>query len=215
MNPRTGQQIYPGLMVGSESGWPSYWGGSAPARSDFWALWAFDNPQWNWWTFDYDRDLVFAEAKLGPLVDHNDADISAFKARGGKLITYHGLADPVAAATETIGYYQRVRSAQGSQQAIDSFFRLFLAPGMGHCGGGTGPNVFGNSGSAAPNSTAANDLLMALDRWVEQGTAPDSIVAARVADGAVNMTRPLCPYPKQAVHKGSGSTNDAASFSCQ
>lgn len=214
-NPRTNAQIYPGQPVGTESGWPGYWGGTAPVRSDFWALWVFDNPQWNWWTFDYDRDMTFSLAKVGPLVDQNNADISAFKARGGKLITYQGWADPVVNAIDTIAYYDRVRTAQGSQQATDGFFRLFLAPGMGHCSGGTGPTVFGNGGSQVPNATADNDLLMALDRWVDQGVAPEKIVASRVQSGAVTATRPLCPYPKKAVYNGSGSTSDAANFSCQ
>lgn len=214
-NPRTGAQIYPGQPVGTESGWPSYWGGTTPVRNDFWALWVYENPSWNPWSFDYDRDMAFSLAKVGPLVDHNDADIAAFKARGGKLITYQGWADPVVNPVDTIAYYERVRTAQGGQQNVDSFFRLFLAPGVGHCGGGTGPTVFGNSGTQAPNATAANDLLMALDRWVEQGAAPDSIIASRVQNGAVNWTRPLCPYPKQAVYRGSGSTTDAASFTCQ
>lgn len=214
-NPRTSAQIYPGQPVGTESGWPGYWGGSAPVRSDFWALWVFDNPQWNWWTFDYDRDMTFSLAKVGPLVDQNNADIAAFKARGGKLITYQGWADPVVNAIDTIAYYDRVKGLQGSQQATDSFFRLFLAPGMGHCSGGTGPTVFGNGGNQAPNATADNDLLMALDRWVDQGVAPEKIVASRVQSGAVTATRPLCPYPKKAVYSGSGSTTDAANFTCQ
>lgn len=214
-NPRTGTQIYPGQPVGTESGWPAYWGGTAPVRSDFWALWVFDNPSWNWWSFDYDRDMAFSLAKVGPLVDQNNTDLSAFKASGGKLITYQGWSDPVVNAVDTIAYYDRVRTAQGGQQNVDGFFRLFLAPGMGHCSGGTGPTTFGNSGAQAPNASAANDLLMALDRWVEQGVAPDSIVASRVQAGAVTASRPLCPYPKQAVYKGSGSTSDAGSFSCQ
>lgn len=214
-NPRTNAQIYPGQPVGTESGWPSYWGGTAPVRSDFWALWVFDNPQWNWWTFDYDRDMSFSLAKLGPLVDQNSTDLSAFQARGGKLITYQGWADPVVNPIDTIAYYERVRSAQGGQQATDGFFRLFLAPGVGHCGGGTGPTVFGNSGTQAPSASAGNDLLMALDRWVEQGVAPDAIVASRVQAGVATETRPLCPYPKKAVYKGSGSTTEAANFSCQ
>lgn len=214
-NPRTNAQIYPGQPVGTESGWPSYWGGTAPVRSDFWALWVFENPQWNWWTFDYDRDMTFSLAKLGPLVDQNNTDLSAFQARGGKLITYQGWADPVVNPIDTIAYYERVRSARGGQQATDGFFRLFLAPGVGHCGGGTGQTVFGNSGTQAPNASAGNDLLMALDRWVDQGVAPDAIVASRVQAGVATETRPLCPYPKKAVYKGSGSTTEAANFTCQ
>ncbi len=214
-NPRTAAQIYPGPVVGSESGWSSYWGGTAPTRSDFWALWVYDNPQWNWWTFDFDRDMSFSLAKVGPLVDQNSTDLSAFKARGGKLITFQGWIDPVVNANDTIAYYEKVRTAQGSQQNIDGFFRLFLAPGMGHVSGGTGPVVFGNGGLQAPNPSAANDLLMALDKWVETDSAPATVVASQVQAGAVVATRPLCAYPKAAVYKGSGATTDAGNFSCQ
>ncbi len=214
-NLRTGAQIYPGYPVGSESGWSGYWGGAEPVRADYWRLWVFDNPQWNWWTFDYDRDLTFADAKISPLVDQTSADLAAFKAAGGKAIVFQGWQDAVVNPIDTIAYYDRVRSAQGTQAATDAFFRLFLVPGMGHCSGGAGATTFGNSGGQAPNPGASNDLLMALDRWVEQDAAPDSITAARVTSGTVVRTRPLCAYPKKAVYKGSGSTDDAANFSCQ
>lgn len=208
--------IYPGPVVGTESTWPSYWGGTSPVRADFWSLWHFGNPQWDWWTFDYDKDYDAALAKLGPLVDHNDTDIAAFKSRGGKLIAYHGWGDAVVSALDTIRYYEKVRAVQGSQQATDGFYRLFLAPGMAHCEGGTGPTVFGNQGRQAPNASAANDLLMALDQWVEKGVAPDAIVASQVdASGTATVTRPLCAYPKKAAYKGSGSTNDARNFECR
>ena len=207
--------VYPGPVVGTESTWPTYWGSTAPVRADFWSLWHFDNPRWDWWTFDYDKDYNAALAKLGPLVDQVNPDIGAFKARGGKLITYHGWADAVVSALDTIRYYEQVRDRQGSQQATDSFFRLFLVPGMGHCQGGSGPTVFGNGGLQAPQPDAANDLLMALDRWVESGSAPDAIIASQIGGGTVTATRPLCAYPKRAVYKGAGRTDDAANFSCR
>ncbi len=214
-NARTGAQIYPGYVVGSEAGWSGYWGGAEPVRADYWRLWVFENPQWSWWTFDYDRDLVYADAKVGPLVDQTSADLSAFKASSGKAIVFQGWQDAVVNPLDTIAYLDRVTAAQGSQAATDSFMRLFLVPGMGHCSGGAGATTFGNSGGQAPTASASNDLLMALDRWVEQGAAPDSIVATRVSNGAAVRTRPLCAYPKKAVYQGSGSTDDAASFRCQ
>lgn len=214
-NRRTGEQIYPGLPVGTESGWPGYWGGSEPVRADYWRLWVFENPQWNWWTFDYDRDLAFADAKIGPLVDQNNADISAFKARGAKAIVYQGWQDPVVNAVDTIAYYDRVRALQGSQAETDAFFRLFMVPGMGHCSGGSGATHFGNQGGPSPTPSADHDLLMALDRWVEGGAAPDRLIATRVVGGAAVRTRPLCPHPRVATYSGTGSTDDAASFSCQ
>jgi feruloyl esterase len=214
-NRRTGEQLYPGLLVGTESGWPGYWGGSEPVRADYWRLWVFENPQWNWWTFDYDRDLAFADAKLGAQVDQNSADLAAFKARGGKAIVYQGWADPVVNAVDTIAYYDRVKAAQGTQAATDAFFRLFVVPGMGHCSGGSGATHFGNQGGPSPTPSAEHDVLMALDRWVEGGAAPDRLIATRVVAGAAVRTRPLCPHPKVATYSGSGSTDDAASFTCQ
>ena len=213
-NPRTGTQLYPGLTVGSESGWSQYWGSTEPVRADYWRLWVFGNPQWNWWTFDYDRDVAYADATVSPLVDQVSTDISAFKARKGKAIVYQGWADPVVNPQDTINYVEQVKTKQGTQAELDTFFRLFLVPGMGHCSGGSGTSNFGNQGGPSPVVSAERDVLMSLDRWVEQGVAPDQIVASRVVQGATVRTRPLCPYPKKAVYKGTGSTDDAASFTC-
>jgi feruloyl esterase len=211
-NPRTGEQIYPGWPKSSEalsvsesgsrqSGWQQYWGASEPTRVNFWRYWVFANPSWDWWSFDFDRHLAEADEKVGRLVDQVNPDLGAFKARGGKAIVYQGWQDPVVNAIDTIAYYERVRARQGSQQEVDRFFRLFMVPGMGHCSGGTGATTF--------------DALAALDAWVEKGMAPDRIIASRVVGGATVRTRPLCPYPKKAVHTGNGSTDDAANFVCR
>ncbi|MBY4896622.1 tannase/feruloyl esterase family alpha/beta hydrolase [Cupriavidus sp. AU9028] len=223
-NPRTGEQVYPGWPKTSEAlftvgtnpvGWNTYWGTTEPTRADFWRYWVFDNPQWNWWTFDFDRDLAYADARVGTLVDQNSTDLSAFKASGGKLLVYNGWQDPVVNAVDTIGYFERVRQAQGSQGEMDAFFRLYLVPGMGHCSGGPGPTQFGNGDTAAPVVDAGHDILEALDAWVTQGRAPDRIVASTVTDDVVTRTRPLCPYPRRAVYVGSGSTDEAANFQCR
>jgi len=199
-NPRTSEQIYPGWPVGSEGGWNAYWGTTEPTRADFWRYWVFDNPQWNWWTFDFDRDMTYARAKISPYVDQTNPDIGAFKARGGKLIVYNGWADPVVNPIDTITYFDKVKALQGSQAEVDRFARLFLVPGMGHCGGGTGTSTF--------------DVLTALDQWVDKGIAPDVIPASRTTGGVVDRTRPLCAHPKEARYNGSGSVNDAANFTC-
>jgi len=199
-NPRTGELIYPAYPKGTEVGYNAYWGTTEPTRADYWRYWVFDDPHYNWWTFDYDRDLQYADLKIGPKVDQVDANIAAFKAHGGKLIVYNGWADPVVNALDTIAYYERVKALQGSQGAMDDFFRMFLVPGMGHCGGGTGTSTF--------------DMITALDNWVDKGMAPDSIPASRVASGAVNRTRPLCAFPKVERYSGQGSVDDTANFSC-
>jgi feruloyl esterase len=213
-NSRTQAQLYPGWPVGSESGWSSYLGNTEPVRADFWRYWTFDNPQWNWWTFDFDRDVSYAYAKIAPLVDQTSTDLSRFKASGGKMIVYHGWNDAVVSTYDSINYYDKVRTAQGSQAAMDEFYKLLLVPGMGHCSGGPGATTLRGDGSTVPNEPT-RDLLFALDRWVEQGVAPDDMVASRVASGTVQRTRPLCPYPKQAVFAGAGNANEAGSFTCQ
>lgn len=214
VDPGTSTSIYPGPPVGSESGWAGYLGTTEPVRSDFWRYWVYNDPGWNWWSFDFKRDLADSLAKVGPYVDQNSADLSAFKAHGGKLITFQGWADPVVSPMDTIAYYQKVVAAQGSQANTDAFFRLFMAPGMGHCSGGAGPNNFGNGGQTAPVIDAQHDLLSALDAWVTQGRAPDQIIASKLTGSTVTRTRPLCAYPKTETYKGSGSIDDAANFTC-
>jgi feruloyl esterase len=225
-NSRTGEQVYPGWPKSSEaltvmpdgrpgSGWHQYWGTSEPARANFWRYWVFENPAWDWWSFDFDRDLAMADQKVGRLVDQTNPDIGGFKTRGGKAIVYQGWQDPVVNALDTIAYYERVRARTGSQAETDRFFRLFLVGGMGHCGGGTGATNFGNQGGSAPVVDADHDLLAALDRWVEQGVPPDRIVASRVVNGSTVRTRPLCPYPQRVTYTGRGNPDDAASFVCR
>ena len=225
-NPRTGEQIYPGWPKGSEApmvapdgavlaGWHLYWGAAEPARVGFWRHWVFDDERWDPRRFDFDRDLATADAKVGRDVDHTSTDLSAFRRRGGKAIVYQGWADPVVSALDVIGYYERLRARDGSQAATDDYFRLFLVPGMAHCARGTGTTSFGNQGAESPICDAQHDLLEALDRWVEQGVAPERIVASRLDGGRVTRTRPLCPYPRRAFYSGSGSTDDASAFACR
>ena len=147
-------------------------------------------------------------------IDQNNPNISAFKARGGKLMTYQGWADPVVNPYDTIAYYNKVLAAQGSQAETDKFFRLYMVPGMGHCSGGPGPANFGNQGGQSPIVDASHDILSALDAWVMLGTVPDSIIASKVTAGATVRTRPICSFPKKETYKGSGSTDDAANFTC-
>jgi feruloyl esterase len=224
-NPRTGEQIYPGWPKSSEAltvtpsglpgtGWHQYSGGTEPARTAFWRHWVFANPKWDWWTFDFDRDLALAHKKIGALIDQVNPNIRAFKARGGKAIVYQGWQDPITNALDTIAYYEKVRARQASQQETDRFFRLFLVPGMGHCSGGTGTTNFGNQNGGSPIVDADHDLLTALDAWVERNRPPDRIIASRVVNNATVRTRPLCPYPQRAVYQGSGSTDDGSSFAC-
>jgi feruloyl esterase len=132
-------------------------------------------------------------------------DLSQFRGRGGKLIHYHGWNDPDITPLNSVNYYESVVKAQGSDAHAlantQAFYRLFMVPGMWHCGGGPGATTF--------------DFLETLNEWVEKGIAPERVIASRQANGKVERTRPLCPYPMEAQWKGIGSTDDAANFVCK
>ena len=169
-----------------------------------------------WRTFTVDKDMKAADEKMGPIMNATDADLKKFKARGGKLIVYHGWSDAAIPPTNAVRYYESVVSKMGAKNT-EPFLRLYMIPGMQHCGGGPGPSNFGQGGVA--QADAEHDIDAALERWVEQGTAPGPIVATKFKVGAnpasgVARTRPLCPYPEVAHWKGSGSTDDAANFEC-
>ena len=196
----SGELVFPGKDPGSETGWGSFVGGQqAPGVSVGSFQVAYQDANWDPKTFDLDKDLKSVDEKVGSIVNATSPDLRAFKARGGKLILYHGWNDTAISAGNTINYYQSVLSKMGGKQ--DDWIRLFMAPGMQHCGNGPGPNQV--------------NWMAALERWRESGTAPDRLDAARVTNNRVDMTRPLCAYPQVAQYKGVGSTNDAANFVCK
>ncbi len=196
---KSGEMIYPGLQPGTELAWDPLTSGPAPISLIQGAFMvAHDDPNWDWHTFDLDRDTALGDRKLGFLHAINP-DLQAFKARGGKLLLYHGWSDPLIAPENTINYYSSVISKMGRGQ--DGWLRLFMAPGMLHCGGGPGPNQM--------------SWLGALERWRESDAAPSQITAFHASNNRVDMTRPLCPYPQVAQYTGVGSTNDAGNFICK
>ncbi len=215
----SGARVFPGYAPGGEAepgGWAPWITGQAPEQSlmfafatQFFKNMVFDNAAWDYHTFNVDRDTRIADQKMARILNATDPDLSRFRARGGKLILYHGWSDAAIAAGNTINYYESVVAKLGKKQA-GTFVRLFMVPGMQHCGGGSGPNSFGQFGVGAGD--AEHDIDAALERWVEQGTAPERIIATN-RDRA--RTLPLCAYPLTARYKGSGSTGDAASFTCE
>jgi len=161
----------------------------------------FQDPSWDFRAFNLDTDLARMEKAENGLLNAMNPDLSAFKARGGKLIQYHGWNDPQIAPSTSVEYYKSVLEKMGGASKVTGNYRLFMVPGMAHCGGGDGTSTF--------------DMLTALEQWVESKKAPDQILASRVRNGQTDRTRPLCPYPQTAVYNGTGSTDDAASFSCK
>ena len=205
--PKTGEQIFTGWPRGSENfgdaaiqGWRQYITDmKEPSRVGVFKYWLFNDPNWDVRTLDYDRDFAYAQERL-PMMHAVDRDLAPFKKHGGKLISYGGWMDPVVPAPDTAAYYEGVAKVMGGYDKTRDFFRLFIAPGMGHCSGGPGPNSF--------------DHIGALEQWVEKGIAPDKLIATHSTAGKVDRSRPLCLYPQVARWKGTGSSDEAANFTC-
>jgi feruloyl esterase len=213
-DPKTGTQLYPGLARGSEPFWPNRNPASPfpiPIAHYKWLV--FADPAWDWRTFEFSdpaghEAFLRGEARFARILNATDPDLREFRRRGGKLLQYHGWNDQLIAPQNSIDYYESVVSFFGGRRRdraealrdVQTFYRLYMAPGMAHCGGGTGPSSF--------------DMQAALEQWVERGVAPDRVVATRSADGAPDRSRPLCPYPSVAKYRGQGDLNDAGSFAC-
>jgi feruloyl esterase len=200
VNPRTKAQLYPGWPRGAEIGM-AFTAGPTPeqnAISTYRAV--LQKGDWDWRTLDFDRDVEQATRVGAETINSDPAKLKEFLSRGGKLFMFHGWSDPNISPLETVNYYETaVESMGGASKASDSI-RLFLLPGMAHCGGGDGPNMF--------------DKMDVITTWVEQGRAPERIVASHSTSSQVDRTRPLCPYPQVARYKESGSIDDAANFVC-
>jgi len=245
---RTGVQIYPGYPFGSEGvmsgpndrhpGWSAYWAsdaGTEPDRADFFRYWVFNQPDWNWWKFDWGADVDTVDRRIAAVFNATSTDLSRFKAAGGKLLMFMGWQDPVGAPAEAINYYQAVesrsaaRSAAERRQDTQKFLRLFMVPGMGHCAGGPGATYFSTAtrDSDPPVSDREHDMARALEAWVETGTAPEKLIATHyetpaianpppptsAGTRAIAFQRPLCVFPRVARYNG-GPINAADSFSC-
>lgn len=225
VNPRTKQKLYAGMYPGGELGWGkaggqmviNRGGTSGVSSQDFWAFAVFHKPDWQFRSFDFDRDLSAAEEKLASITNANDANLAEFRKLGHKLLYYHGAADPLVPAQNGVDYFERVAKVQKGMERTEQFFRVFLVPGLYHCAGGPGAAGFGGS-VASPVTDADHDLTSAVVRWVEQGIAPQRIIATKYVDNdarkGISFERPLCAYPLVARYKGSGDVNDAANFTC-
>ena len=214
-----GKPFFPGFMLGSEAVLPAFGGGPAvsgwmnvivPAQADRkpadfnlaegimkYVVPTPPQPEYDYRTFDFDRDIGTLDA-WGKKVNANNPDLSKFRRKGGKLLMTYGWADTILQPMMGVTYYEQAVAKNGP--GTPDFFRLFMVPGMGHCGNGIGTDRF--------------DAMTALIDWVEKGKAPDAIRAARVLNNQEVRSRPLCPYPKVARYSGQGSIDDAANFVC-
>lgn len=199
---RAGKSALWGLEPGSETGWASLSGPQPLGIAlETYQYLVYKNPKWDFHTLEPAKDVPLADKALGPIgMNASDPDLRPFFSHGGKLLMYHGWADPGIPPMFSVEYYKNVVEKAGARKSGDEI-RLFMVPGMGHCGGGDGPSTF--------------NAMAALSQWVEQGKAPQQIQAAHVARGQTDRTHPLCPYPETAMYRGSGATSDAKNFSCK
>ena len=223
-----GKQMYPGRLPGVERGWGNFITGPEPGRAanvilggGYVKYFVLQDANADPLAFDFATDMAKVDnderdiAALGTY----DANLKPFRDRGGKLILYHGWGDDAISPLNTINYFKMVvEKTTGGPKAADAsapedatfqqaakkagdFMRVFMVPGMNHCGGGPGPNTF--------------NALTALSTWVEKKQAPDMLLGSHMTDGVVDLTRPLCPYPQIAQYSGQGDVKDAANFSCR
>jgi hypothetical protein len=230
---RSGRQTYAGQAYGSENaGWnetisaENFEAAQTVAQmsmygGNFFRNFVYQDRNWSFHGFDLDKGRADAERVVGHIMNADDVSFAGFKAHGGKFIQYAGMTDSIVTPLSSVKFYQSVVAAQGHSSdpaalaRTQEFYRLFLAPGVGHCGGGAGPNQFGQAGGSGD---AEHDMVVALEQWVEKGVPPTRIVATKfVSDDkakGVAMTRPLCAFPQVPKYKGSGEATDAANFVC-
>ncbi len=207
-NPRTGELISVGDVLGAESLLALVYGETPVARNFDVTTWVLPADQ-HAASFDFERDVAALDETFAADVNAMNHDLTRFADRGGKLIMFHGWEDKAIGALDSIDYFHRIRAA-GHDAGV--FTRLFLAPGMSHCAGGTGVGQFGQLADTpiASNPTPENDLILALDRWTDAGPAPEAIIARTSGSGE----RPICAYPNYPRYKGDGDPRSASSFAC-
>jgi feruloyl esterase len=198
---KTGATIFPSLLLpGSEPNWATL-AGPEPVITAFEAFQyvVFKDPAYDPHRFNVDTDLPTALKMDGGVLNSGATNLKAFFARGGKLLMYHGWADPQVPPMNSVEYFDDVVKVAG-KAAVGKSIELYMVPGMAHCQGGPGTDIF--------------DKMGAIEQWASRGAAPSQILAAHLTDGVAVRTRPLCPFGRIARYKGTGSTDDAANFEC-
>jgi feruloyl esterase len=231
-NSATGKKISAGYETGAEAepGLPgisfvSYVFGAGPGMSlgamfstSFYGAFVFEDPKWKFTQLIFDKDIATTDDKVGAIMNASDPDLRPFRAHGGKLIQYHGWNDGSPPPRHSVEYYESVSAKIGGLEKTQNFYRLYMVPGMMHCGAGPGPNDFGNFFDLMPSDTADHNIFLSLEDWVEKDVPPNGIIATKyTADNpakGVSMTRPICPFPQQAKWNGNGDTSDAKNWTC-
>lgn len=222
----TGKQIFPGFVPGGEEGeggWGLWIMGNGPGHallfafgSGYFGNMVYSKADWDYKKAKLEEALATSDQKFGSVLNSTNPNMKPFQSRGGKLIIYHGWNDAAITPLSAINYYESVVKTMGQREA-DSFVRLYMVPGLQHCAGGPGTDVFGQIGISTAQD-AQHDMYLAVEDWVEKGTAPSTIIAAKLdapsPSAKVTMTRPLCAFPQSAKYKGTGDPNDAANFTC-
>ena len=236
IEPGTHKQILAPLNPGPELGWDRYISGKKnPVGTErpwagFIAYVGEGDPdylaQQKYLTFNFGTDLEAARQRkigdqtLDQVFNTPTRNLDPVKAEHGKVIQYHGWDDPNIPALEAVDFFDAVvadqakrhkMTEQQAQSETEQFYRLFMVPGMGHCAGGAGATF---SAAGPHKGDPAYDTLSALEQWVEKGVAPEQFVGSHANGGSVDMTRPICAYPKVPTYKGTGDTNDASNFVC-
>ena len=202
-HPRTHETLAPGFVPGSELGWSVVAGPQPEANAlDLFKYVVFQDPNWDWHTFNLATDVDRADQAVGKIVNATETRLANFFGRGGKLLIYHGWADPQTPPLGSVDYFERVvkAAADRSPGGTSVPARLFMVPGMGHCEGGDGTDTF--------------DKVTPLADWVERGVPPTQILAAHQTNGKTDRTRPLCPIGQVARWTGTGDTDNAVNFRC-
>jgi Tannase and feruloyl esterase len=228
----SGKQLSAGYEPGAEAepglpgiSYQSYILGPGPGATldaifsgSFYSSFVFEDPKWKVAQFNFDKDVVTTEAKVGGILNAGNPDLRGFRSHGGKLLVYHGWNDGSPPPLHSVEYYQRVAEKIGGVEKTREFYRMFMVPGMMHCGLGPGPNLFGNAMDLRPIADPEHDIFMALQSWVEKGLAPEHIVATKYVEDDPSkgkaMTRPVCAYPQQAKWDGKGDLAEAGSWVC-